>query len=91
MEPACLPGEAEASLGDSGKFEVVEARNHAHLIFGADRSLSSDTIWSNADRGVETRTESELDVGTQVIKGSHFVIQQNGDTVTFVTPAYLQL
>ena len=46
-------GEAEASIDPSGKVDIVEARNHAHLTFGADRSLSSDTIWSNADRGAE--------------------------------------
>lgn len=82
-------GEVEATLTAAGKVEAVEARGDAQMAFGADRTLRSNRIWSNASGGVETddstdRDRSILTVGDYSVTGRTFSIQ-SGDIVTFRT------
>jgi lipopolysaccharide transport protein LptA len=77
-------GEMDAILDDTGKVTVLEARREARMVFGSDRILQSNRIWSNAAGAITTTEASVLHVGDSVIEGGGFTIQQ-GDIVTFST------
>jgi lipopolysaccharide export system protein LptA len=76
--------EMDATLDSSGKVSVLEARQNARMIFGADRTLQSNVIWINGAGEIATRDQSVLNVGDATIEGRAFAIHQ-GDIVGFST------
>jgi lipopolysaccharide transport protein LptA len=76
--------EIETQMNDTGRMDVVEARQNARMKFGDDRLLTASRIWATADGAVSTEGPSVLEVGDARITGSVFAMQ-NGDTVTFHT------
>jgi lipopolysaccharide transport protein LptA len=77
-------GEVDATMDATGKVNLLETRQNAHMILGSDRTLRSTTIWSNVEGSVETAQNSVLELADTVIEGGKFKIQQ-GDIVTFNT------
>lgn len=77
-------GEINASLDSSGKVTMLEAHDNARMVFGADRTLRSDQIFTNASGLVQTTENSRLEMGNSVIEGRQFSIQ-DGDLISFTT------
>ena len=78
-------GEIDAKLNDAGRVELIEARQNARMTFGADRTLESNEIHSDAAGSVQTFDASVLRVGDSIVRGREFSIQNNEDVVTFST------
>jgi lipopolysaccharide export system protein LptA len=76
--------EMDAIVDESGKVTMLEARQDARMVFGADRTLQSQQIWINGAGEIATREESILHVGESTIEGREFTIRQ-GDIVQFTT------
>jgi LPS export ABC transporter protein LptC/lipopolysaccharide transport protein LptA len=76
--------EIDTSFKD-GQVDVIHARQNARMVMGADQTLESSQIWTNAAGSVRTTDNSVLKVGDSTIEGKDFSIE-NGDTVvTFST------
>ncbi len=78
-------GEIDAKLNDAGRVDLIEARQNARMIFGADQTLESNEIHSDAAGSVQTFDASVLRVGDSTVRGREFSIQDNEDVVTFST------
>ena len=77
--------EVDAAVDAMGAVAGVAAHQNARMVMGADRVLSSNTIFSNPANGVATEGDSILQVGEATIIGREFTIQQ-GTITTFDTP-----
>jgi LPS export ABC transporter protein LptC/lipopolysaccharide transport protein LptA len=77
--------EIDAKLNETGRVEIIEARQNARMIFGSDQTLESNEIHSDAAGSVQTFDASVLKVGDSTIRGREFAIQDNEDVVTFST------
>ena len=78
-------GEVDTTM-KGGKVDVLEARQNARMVFGSDRTLESNQIWTNAAGSIQTTDSSVLKVGDSTIEGKDFVIENREDMVTFNTP-----
>jgi lipopolysaccharide export system protein LptA len=78
-------GEIDAQLNDAGRIETIEARQGARMILGADQTLESNVIRSDAAGSVQTFDTSVLKLGDSIIQGREFMIQNAEDIVTFST------
>jgi lipopolysaccharide export system protein LptA len=78
-------GEIDAKLNEAGRVEIIEARQNARMIFGADQTLESNEIHSDAAGSVQTFDASVLKVGDSTVRGREFAIQDSEDVVTFST------
>ena len=72
----------------NGKVDVIEARQNARMVMGADQTLESSQIWTNAVGSVQTKDRSVLKVGDSTIEGRDFTIENGEDVVTFNTPRH---
>lgn len=77
--------EIDAKLNEAGRVELIEARQNARMIFGADQTLESNEIHSDAAGSVQTFDASVLKVGDSIVRGREFQIQNSEDVVTFNT------
>jgi LPS export ABC transporter protein LptC/lipopolysaccharide transport protein LptA len=77
-------GEVDTKLTD-GKVDVLEAHQNARMVMGADQTLESAQIWTNATGSVQTKENSVLKVGDSTIQGTEFNIENRDDIVTFST------
>jgi lipopolysaccharide export system protein LptA len=77
--------EIDAKLNDAGRVELIEARQNARMVFGADQTLESNEIHSNASGSVQTFDTSVLRVGDSIVRGREFSIESTEDVVTFST------
>ena len=78
--------EIDAQLTDASRIELIEARQNARMVFGADQTLESNVIRSDAAGAVQTFDTSVLQLGDSTIRGREFTIQDAEDIVTFSTP-----
>ena len=78
-------GEIDAQLNEAGRVETIEARQNARMLLGADQTLESNVIRSDAAGSVQTFDTSVLKLGDSIIQGREFQIQNAEDIVTFST------
>lgn len=77
--------EIDATLNDSGRVEDLEARQNARMVLGADQTLRSNQIRTNAAGSVNTTDNSVLQVGDSTIEGRDFAIHNAEEFVMFST------
>jgi len=78
--------EIDARLNEAGRVEIIEARHAARMVLGADQTLESNEIHSDAEGSVQTFDTSVLKIGDSTIRGREFTIQNAEEIVTFNTP-----
>jgi lipopolysaccharide transport protein LptA len=76
--------EVDATLDASGKVEIIEARNNARMVLGADRILSSPKIRTTAAGVITTEGKSILEMGDSKVDGETFTIE-DGEIIRFST------